>query len=245
VFGSIFGEMPVANSSYNSFQTLVRQRLSHGVQFLASYTWSRSIDNASSYENAVNPIDPRKSRSPSLFDARNRLIISESWQVPEWHTSNWSRHIVNGWSLSSIFTVQSGFPIRLTSTEDLELMSSYDFETAGEPNQTAPLRRLDPQKSAGYYFDPSSFADAPLGQIGNAPRTICCGPGTTNFDLGLHRVIAEREGTRLEFRTEVFNVFNHTQFFNPDGDITDGTTFGQVSRAQDPRLIQLALKLNF
>jgi hypothetical protein len=66
VFASIFGLMPVANSSYNSFQTLVKQRLSHGLQFLVSYTWSRSLDNASSFENAVNPIDPRKSRSPCL-----------------------------------------------------------------------------------------------------------------------------------------------------------------------------------
>ena len=245
VFGSIFGEFPVANSSYNSFQTLVNQRLSHGLQFLVSYTWSRSMDNASSYENSVNPIDPRKSRSLSLFDARNRLVVSESWQVPEWNISNWTRHVANGWSFSSIFTLQSGFPIRLTSTEDTELMSSYDFETPGEPDQIAPLRRLSPQKTGGYYFDPASFTDAPLGQIGNAPRTICCGPGTTNLDLGLHKVIALREATKLEFRTEVFNVFNHTQFFSPDGNITDGASFGQVSRAQDPRLIQLALKLTF
>jgi hypothetical protein len=245
VFGSIFGEMPVANSSYNSFQTLVNQRLSRGLQFLVSYTWSRSMDNASSYENSVNPIDPRRSRSLSLVDARSRLVISESWQVPEWHISNWTRHFVNGWALSSIFTLQSGFPIRLTSAEDRELMGSYDFETPGEPNQIAALRRLDPQKSGGYYFDPSSFVDAPMGQIGNAPRTICCGPGTTNLDLGIHKVMAIREATSLEFRTEVFNVFNHTTFFNPDGNITDASSFGQVSRAQDPRLIQLALKLTF
>ncbi len=245
VFGSIFGEMPVANSSYNSFQPLVNQRLSGGVQFLVSYTWSRSMDNASSYENSVNPIDPRRSRSLSLVDARSRLVISESWQVPEWRISNWTRHFVNGWALSSIFTLQSGFPIRLTSAEDRELMGSYDFETPGEPNQIAALRRLDPQKSGGYYFDPSSFVDAPMGQIGNAPRTICCGPGTTNLDLGIHKVMAIREATSLEFRSEVFNVFNHTGFFNPDGNITDGSSFGQVSRAQDPRLIQLALKLTF
>jgi hypothetical protein len=67
VFASIFGLMPVANSSYNSFQTLLKQRLSHGLQSLVSYTWSRSLDNASSFENAVNPIDPRKSRSPSCL----------------------------------------------------------------------------------------------------------------------------------------------------------------------------------
>jgi len=133
----------------------------------------------------------------------------------------------------------------LTSDSDLELMSSDDFESPGEPNQIAPFRRLDPQNSGGYYFDPSSFVNAPLGQIGNAPRTICCGPGTANLDSGVHKIVAIREGMNLEFRTELFNVFNHTQFFNPDGDITDGASFGQVSRAQDPRLVQLALRLTF
>ena len=245
VFGSIFGLVPVANSSYNSFQTLVKQRLSHGLQFLVSYTWSKSIDNASSFENAVNPVDPAKSRSLSLFDARQRLVVSEYWRIPDLRISNWTRHLANGWALSGILTLQSGFPIRLTSTSDRELMSSANFEAPGEPSEIAPFRRLDPQSSGGYYFDPSSFVDAPLGQIGNAPRTICCGPGTANFDLGVHKVLAVREGTNLEFRTEIFNVFNHTQFFSPDGNITDGASFGQVSRAQDPRLIQLALRVTF
>jgi hypothetical protein len=245
VFGSIFGEVPVANSSYNSFQSLVNQRLSHGLQFLISYTWSRSLDNASSFENAVNPIDPKKSRSLSLFDARHRLVVSEDWRIPDWRISNWTRHLANGWALSGILTLQSGFPIRLTSSSDRELMSSSDFETSGEPTQVAPFRRLDPRKSGGYYFDPSSFVDAPLGQIGNAPRTICCGPGKANLDLGAHKVIALRESMKLEFRTEIFNLFNHTQFFNPDGNITDGASFGQVTRAQDPRLIQLALRLTY
>jgi hypothetical protein len=133
----------------------------------------------------------------------------------------------------------------LTSASDQELMSSFDFETPGEPNQIAPFRRLVPQKSGGYYFDRSSFVNAPLGQIGNAPRTICCGPDTANLDFAVHKVIAVRESTRIEFRSEIFNVFNHTQFFNPDGNITDGTSFGHVSRARDPRLIQLAVRLTF
>jgi hypothetical protein len=84
-----------------------------------------------------------------------------------------------------------------------------------------------------------------LGQIGNSRRTVCCGPGITNLDLGIHKTIPIREGTNLEFRTELFNVFNHTQFFNPDGNISDGADFGQVTRARDPRLIQLALRLTF
>jgi len=193
----------------------------------------------------VNPIDPRRSRALSLFDARHRMVVSEYWRIPDWRVSNWRRHLAKGWALSSIFTLQSGFPIRLTSNDDQELMSSFDFETPGQPDQIAPLRRLHPQTSGGYYFDPSSFVPASLGQIGNAPRTICCGPGTANLDLAVHKIVPLRERMNLEFRTEIFNVFNHTQFFSPDGNITDGASFGQVSRARQPRMIQLALRLTF
>jgi hypothetical protein len=245
VFGSLFTTSPVANSSYNSLQALVSRRLSHGLQFLAAYTWSKSIDNASSFEESVNPLDPSRSRSLSLFDARNRFVFSESWQIPKANITNWSRHLVNGWSLSSIWILQSGFPIRITSASDQELMSSFNYEAAGEPNLVAPFRRLQPQHSSGYFFDPASFTESSLGQIGDSPRAMCCGPGIGNLDLGVHKSIPVREGTILEFRTEFFNVFNHTQFLNPDGNITDGPTFGQVSRARDPRLIQLALRLTF
>ena len=153
--------------------------------------------------------------------------------------------MVNGWAVSGISVLQSGFPIRIMSSGDQELMGSFDFETPGEPNQVAPLRRLDPLTSGGYYFDPASFVDAPPGQIGNAPRTVCCGPGIINLDFALHKTLLQRERTNLEFRTEFFNLFNHTQFFNPGGDVTGGTAFGLVSRARDPRLIQVALRLAF
>jgi hypothetical protein len=245
VFSSLFKTNPVANSSYNSFQALVDKRLSHGLQFLASYTWSKSIDDASTFEESVNPINLAASRSLSLFDARHRFVFSGAWRIPDISTAHWSHHLANGWLLSSIVTVQSGFPIRLSSTDDLELMNSFNFTTVGEPDQVGPFRRLRPQKSGAYFFDPASFIDQPMGQYGNAPRTICCGPGVLNLDLGVHKTIPIREGTNLEFRTEFFNMLNHTQFFNPDGNITDGSNFGQVSRARDPRLIQLALRLTF
>jgi hypothetical protein len=245
VFSSVFGMAPIANSAYNSLQVQVNKRYSHGLQFLASYTWSKSLDTASSFENSINPIDPRRSRSLSLFDARHRFVLGGYWRIPDWQLSNWSKPILNGWTVSTISTMQSGFPVRITSTSDQELMGSFDFEAPGEPDQVAPFHRLDPRTSGGYYFDPASFAQAPLGQIGNSPRTVCCGPGIFNFDVALHKIVPLREHNTLEFRTEFFNVFNHTQFFNPHGDITGGASFGSVSRARDPRLIQLALRLSF
>jgi hypothetical protein len=245
VFSSLFAMSPVANSAYNSLQTQLNRRFSHGLQLLASYTWSKAMDNASSFENSVNPLDPRMSRSLSLYDARHRFTLSEYWLVPDWKVTSWTRYLVNDWAISGIASFQSGFPIRITSSSDRELMGSLDFETPGEPNQIAPVHRLDPRTSGGYYFAPASFAEAPLGQIGNAPRAICCGPGIANIDIGVHKIVHRTEAMTWEFRTEFFNIFNHTQFLNPNGNFTAGSTFGQVQRVRDPRVIQVALRLTF
>ena len=127
-------------------------------------------------------------------------------------------------------------PVKMTAT----------FLTAGEPNIVAPFRQLNPRRPNHYAFDPSSFAQpAQLGIIGDSPRTVCCGPGINGFDLALLKDTAVSERTELQFRAEFFNLFNHTQFVNPDGNISDGATFGTVVRARDPRLIQFAVKLVF
>jgi len=103
--------------------------------------------------------------------------------------------------------------------------------------------------------DPANIDDNPLcsnepggvvlGTIGNAPRTICCGPGAFQTDIGIFKNTSIGERYRVQFRAELFNVFNHAQFFQPDGNVTDGTDFGRVKRARDPRLVQFALKLYF
>lgn len=245
VFSSLFAMAPISNSDYNSFQSVMNQRFAHGLQLLASYTWSKSIDNSSSFEDSLDPLHPAKSRSLSLFDARNRFVLSEYWRLPDNSASSWSRYLVNGWAIAGITTLQSGFPIRITSSSDREMMGSFDFEAPGKPNMVTPLRLLNPRTSGGYYFDPTSFGNGPLGQIGNAPRAVCCGPGIAEVDLAVHKDIPVAEGKSLEFRTEVFNLFNHAQFLNPDGNFSDGASFGLIKSERDPRLIQLALRLIF
>jgi hypothetical protein len=84
-----------------------------------------------------------------------------------------------------------------------------------------------------------------FGRVGTAPRTICCGPGISETDISFIKNIPVNEHTHFEFRGELFNVFNHTQFYNPDGNSTDGTQFGQVTQVKDPRLAQFALKFYF
>jgi len=251
VFSSIFAQDTIANSAYNSLQASLEKRFAHGLQFTAAYTFSKSIDQASSFEGILNPIDPANSRGLSLFDARHRLVFSYYWEIPGKKFNGAAGKIINGWALSGITTFQTGFPIRITSSADNELMDSFDFELPGQPDQLKPFRTLQPQNNGNYYFDPTTFTEdtsidpSLFGRIGNAPRTICCGPHISNTDFAVLKNIAVTEGTHFEFRAELFNIFNHTQFFNPDGNSSDGTQFGQVTQARDPREMQFALKFYF
>ena len=251
VFSSIFAEDTIANSNYNSLQSLLEKRFSEHLQMQLAYTFSKSFDYASSFEGELNPLDYHRSYSLSQFDARHRIVLSYYWELPVPKLNGFSGKVANGWDVSGIYSYQTGFPIRITSSADNELMNSSFFEYPGEPDQVAPFRTQDPKKNGGYWFDPSAFtedttADTTLfGRIGNAKRTICCGPPVNNFDFVLHKVTPFTEKTHLELRAEFFNLFNHTQFFNPDGNSTDGSDFGRIKRAKDPRQMQLALKIFF
>src|SRR5260370_426060 len=140
VFSNIFAQDTIANSAYNSLQMSVEKRFSHGLQLQGAYTWSKSFDQASSFENLLNPIDPRRSRSLSLFDARNRFVLSYFLQIPAPKYSGANANLLNHSPVSSIVTLHTGFPIRITSQADNELISSFDFETVGEPAQLKPFK---------------------------------------------------------------------------------------------------------
>jgi Carboxypeptidase regulatory-like domain len=266
VFSSIFTQNTIANSAYNGLQASLEKRFSHGLQFEAAYTYGKSIDEASTFENLVDPVNPKRNRSLSLFDARHRFVFSYYWELPIPKYEGFKGKALNGWAVSGITTFQAGFPVRITEQDDIELQSSFDFETPGQPNVVAPFKSINPKKTVCAFgtgptagtgvdcqainagFDPNnSFTEDTVapGTIGNAPRTVCCGPGINNWEIGFQKVTQLNERFRMEFRGEFFNVFNHSQFFQPDGNTTDGTDFGRIKRARDPRLVQLALKLYF
>ena len=267
VFSNIFAQDTIANSSYNSLQVNLEKRFSKGLQLQAAYTFSKSIDLASSFEDILNPFDVRRSRSLSLFDTRQRFVLSYYYELPIPKHSGVAGKLINGWAVSGITQFQAGFPIHLLSDDDNELTSSIDFSSAGVPDQLAPFHKLDPRKNPNNYgFDPNSFTSnasedtqpscsagavfncfqpSLFGRYGTAPRTICCGPGLNNWDISVQKSTPINEKMRVEFRWDIFNLANHTRFFNPDGNVTDGSDFGRVKRAGDPRLMQVALKLYF
>ncbi|HYV75694.1 MAG TPA: TonB-dependent receptor [Candidatus Binatia bacterium] len=256
VFSSIFAEDTIGNSNYNSFQAMVQRNFSRGLQFQAAYTWAKSFDYGSTFEGSLNPVDPRLSYALSEFDARQRFVFNAYWQFPVPQYRGAKGVLLNGWATSGIVTLQSGFPIRITSGgQDNELNTSFFFESAGQPNQMQAWKTQSPQSHNNYYFNPNVFSLDPnsinyltgqplLGTYGNTPRTVCCGPGIANVDMTLEKSTKIGERVNTLFRVDFFNLFNHTQFYNPVGDATS-LQFGQVTTTRDPRLVQFAVKVSF
>jgi hypothetical protein len=269
VFSGIFSEDTIANSNYNSLQALFEKRFSHGLQFQASYTFSKSLDNASSFESALNPLNFSATHGLSAFDSRHRFVFNYVWDLPVPKFDGPKGKLLDGWELSGIVTFQSGFPIRITSQSDIEqLDTTFDFEAPGQPNFAGTFKTVDPRRTvcaaftgplagagappcapvSGFSFDPNLFTNAtvPAGTIGNAPRSICCGPGINNWDMSFSKRTPFGERLSMEFRADLFNVWNHAQFYTVDGNISNqGGTFGQVLHVRDPRLAQFALKFRF
>jgi outer membrane receptor protein involved in Fe transport len=255
VFTDIFAEDTIANSNYNALEILMEKRFSRGLQFQAAYTFSKSIDDGSTFEETLNPFNPKSSRALSLFNSAQRFVISYDWELPIPKYSGWKEKILDDWEISGITQFQSGFPIRLNTEDDNELINSLFFLGTEAPSLVAPFQKLNPHKvysslgltTPGYWFNPNDFQDPPLGQFNNGTqRTICCGPGLDDWDFSIHKKISLSETRYFQFRAEIFNLFNHTNFSNPDGGFSDGpTSFGRITSAGDPRLLQFALKYFF
>jgi len=246
VFSNIFAEDTRGASNYNSFQASLDKRFGRGFQTQIAYTWSKSIDQASSFEDFLDPTNPRRTRSYSLFDARHRFVASYYWELPVPKYSGFAGKALDGWALSGITQFQSGFPIHIFSFGDENLTgNSSGFSSPTFPDLNGKFHTQDPRKNNGYGFDPAQFTTPVLGVQGTSPRTVCCGSGLDNTDLSIQKNTAINERFRTEFRLDVFNAFNHTKFLNPDGIFSDGSDFGRVRRAADPRLMQVALKLFF
>ncbi len=252
IFTNIFAEDTIANSAYNSLQTMLEKRFSHGLQFQAAYTWSKSLDWASSFEETLNPFNYKASRSLSLFNSAQRFVINYVWDLPVPKYQGIKGKILDDWQLSGITQFQSGFPIRIQTQNDNELIGSLFFFGTAAPQMTGTVPQLQNPKTLqtingvpGYYYlTPGQFNDPAVGSFSTTPRSICCGPGENQWDLTFSKKISLSEAKYFQFRADIFNLFNKTQFVNPDGNFSN-STFGQILQARDPRLVQFALKFYF
>ncbi len=257
VYGGVGEQATDANSNYNSLQVTVTKKTTHGLGFLASYTWSHSLDPISSLENvggggAPNPFNRQDNYGDSAYDARQRFVISYSYEIPSIRQYDSFRNVpsrmVEGWRIAGTTTLQSGFPISLTdSSENSLLCWEYSYSCPDRPNVVAPVQIEDPRTNpGGLYFNPSSFTPEARGVLGDAGRNFFHGPGINNFDLALYKDTKITDTTKVELRFEVYNLFNHTQFITSGvGNDINSSFFGQSTAAADPRIIQLAAKFYF
>jgi Carboxypeptidase regulatory-like domain/TonB dependent receptor len=255
----------ITNSSYHAGQASISRRYADGLGFNVSYWLSKSLDHLSAMnlsgaaakplagENdlAQDPFDLDAERGPSLFDARHRFVASASWEPPAVPPSVPAavRAVLDGWQFNVIATHNSGTPFTVSDSANVALQANSPPisgfaasrpNVVGDPNagprtvdewmSRSSFQRLNPQTQAG--------------QFGNAGRNIVRGPSYTNVDVSLVRNIALRNGKRLQFRAEAFNIANHPNFGLPVADL-NSANFGRILSAGPPRLLQFGLKVIF
>ncbi|HVN80892.1 MAG TPA: carboxypeptidase regulatory-like domain-containing protein [Terriglobia bacterium] len=245
-FGSDGWFRTMGNSSYNALQVSLRHT-THRLSLLAGYTYSKSMDNSSTPTDQVNPFNPHLSKALSAFDMMHNFVVSYSYELP-FDKAFRPNRLTRGWILSGITRFATGFPITIIETDDRSLIGNISTGPSGsqdEPNYVAGqlLLQTNP-RLGGTYFNTFLFSPETLGQFGNANRRFFHGPGINNWDIALLKNVQLRESMTLQFRAELFNAFNHSQFNNPDGNIND-STFGVIQSAGNPRIGQLAVKFLF
>ena len=252
-FSSINLNMSASNSNYNALWVSINRRLSHGVSFSSSYTFSKSIDN-----NSVGSANPEAQdfrhlnleRALSDFDTRHRFVFSGTYLLPFRAQGAALQRLVGDWSLSPIVNLQSGnpfSPIIPLPTDGSGSGSLLNFDRPDlVPGQSIKLDNPTPDA----FFNTKAFVRHPRG-FGNAGRNIITGPGLQNFDLALAKNTKLTEEVRLQFRADTFNVFNHPNFAQPTRTLTSGD-FGRIVATRtvrgdlgSSRQIQLGMKLMF
>jgi len=259
--GPLFDTNPfvstVANSRYNSLQLELNHKTG-SLTYGAAYTYSKCLDNASGLQDSTYPFDPRRSISLCNFDVTHSFVINYDWLLPfdRLVDSGWGKAVARGWALSGITRFASGLPITLLESDDNALIGATAVPV-DVPNFTPGKVLSYPNPRSGKpYFNVSLFTPEQMGQFGNSRRRFFHGPGLNNFDMTLKKTTKIAESKSLELRVDAFNLFNHAQFFNPNGDIASGYpsyasgvnqggSFGIVSSARDGRILQVGVKFQF
>lgn len=245
-------------SNYNSLQMSLTKRFASGLQFLAAYTFGKSIDyysGAALNELANIPgdqVDWRSNRGRSDFNREHRFVVSGVYDLPKFKDSNSAvKAIFGNWEVAGIAVFQTGLPFSVVDSNDTTLINRANYNPAF--TGTDIYTSGDVGDRLNGFFNTSAFVRSAFGQatfdpnrpFGNTPRNLLTGPGQKNIDISFIKFIPFSEKLRGELRAEMFNVFNWVNYANPNNNIS-GANFGRIERAATgPRVIQLAFKLNF
>jgi len=270
VFGSITNQETSAHSSYNSLQATVSHRFSDGFYFQNAYTWSHCIDNSSGLRSNTRFNDPRADRGNCDQDIRQRNVLSYIYELPMFKDQRgFAGKILGGWQVSGVTTLQTGTPFNITEPTDRSLTGAGsdrpDFIGTGTVTFLDPRNTDTANGGPNRFFNGTgggtgSAATNPFfrrvgtsnaatllngaGRFGSFGRNVFHGPGTVNFDFTMIKRTRIGENKIIEFRSELFNVFNHANFGNPNGSI-GSANFGRITTTAEPRLIQFGFKFTF
>jgi hypothetical protein len=253
-------------SSYNALEVDVSKRFSHGLQLRGVYTFSKSLDDGTAVNSSVGtnapgfvmyPLDPKLDWGPSTYNVRNLAVINGTYDLPIGHgkawlgdASGWAQRLAGGWSISSILSLQSGFPF----TPQLGYNPSNNGDSRDpvrptyNPSFTGPIILGSPNE----YFNPNAFLPPIPGTYGNVGRDVLTGPGLADLDFSVLKNTNITERVHLQFRAEFFNILNHPNFGTPNAVVfssassTPASTAGVItSTSTTSRQIQFGLKLQF
>lgn len=241
------------SSNYQSLQVQFQRKISHGFQALASYTWSHSLDYGST------DADLAYQRGNSDFDLRNNFNAAVTWELPATNSTNMLfRALEHGWGVDGRFMIRSGFPVTLIGNYYYDPITNQQVASQLDLIPGVPVYLHSNTLPGGRGINPNAFTFAPNNTLGNAPRNFVRGFGANQVNFAIRREFPLREGLRLQFRAEAFNILNHPNFGYIDPNLGDAT-FGQATstlakslgtvsplyQQGGARSMQLALKLVF
>ena len=250
------------NSSYNALQLDVTKRFTQGLQFRANYTWSKSLDINSAPTGAqannesqmvMDRFDLRKDWGPSALNAAQQVHVMGSYELPFGQGKYWlgdakgaEDKLVSGWTFNTITTVTSGFP--LTPQDGSNRSGDGDTRNPDRPSLNPAFSGPIVEGSPTQWFNPNAFVLSAPGTYGTLGRGTLRGPGLVSMDVSLLKDTRLSEKVTMQFRTECFNVLNHTNFNTPNLTVFSGAapnpTAGQITATATPsRQIQFGLKL--
>jgi hypothetical protein len=233
------------NASYHSFQLSTKYRTDR-LTLLGAYTWSRSIDTgqSTSVQSAGHQDNLNLNGDRGLSDFQRAHVVRLSWvyNLPNLTSLGAIHHVVGGWEISGLTSLSSGAPFSILTGRDNALMATTNrADVVGNPSLPGGRSRGD---QVAMYFNIAAFAPNGTGVLGNSGRNLMIGPRSSNTDLAFIKNVRATERIGLQIRGELYNTFNQVNFGIPVNTVT-APTFGRLTSAASPRVVQFGLKVNF
>jgi hypothetical protein len=246
LFNSITSVEATGRSRYHSLQLTLDKRFAGSLSVLSNYTLSRAMDHSSENKQTgatqTNPFDLEFDWGPANSDRRHRWVTSVLWAIPGTFDTAVLDAVLSGWSLTGILSMQTGVGLSVTSGVDNARTGTggQRADLVGDPNLSSDRST---QEKIAAWFNTAAYAPNALGTFGTAGRNALRGPGYKNVDLGLHKTF-EAGPTKLQVRVESFNAFNWVNLGNPNTS-QNSANFGRILNADDPRIMQFAMRVSF